>query len=168
MTPPSGPIARLAGLLAFAGGAVLLAVALLTTVSVLKRWLTSQPVAGDFELISLGAGLAVMGFLAYGTLMRTNIIVDSFTGWLPRGATRAIDGFWTLVWCATAAVLAERLWVGARETLRSGTTTMVLGLPTWWAIGLGAACFTATALAALYWTARLLRGSGADGSGGGG
>jgi hypothetical protein len=37
---------------------------------------------------------------------------------------------------------------------------MVLGLPTWWAIGLGAGCFAATALAALYWTARLARGRG--------
>lgn len=155
--PPRGPVARLAAGLGFAGGLVLLAVALLTCVSVLRRWLTSQPVPGDFELVSLGAGLAVMGFLAYGTLMRTNILVDSFTGWLPRGLTRAIDAFWTLVWCGVAAVLAERLLRGARETLASGTTTMVLGLPTWWAVGLGALCFGATALAAGWWTLRLLR-----------
>ena len=158
--PPRGAIAGLAAALAFAGGAALLAVALLTTVSVLKRWLTSQPIPGDFELVSLGAGLAVMGFLAYGTLMRTNILVDSFTSWLPRRVTGVVDAFWMLVWCGVAAVLAERLLLGARETLRSGTTTMVLGLPTWWAIGLGGLCFAATALAALYWTARMLRGRG--------
>ncbi|MBX9698296.1 MAG: TRAP transporter small permease [Acetobacteraceae bacterium] len=158
--PPAGPVARLARLLAFAGGAVMLATALLSTVSVVRRWLTSQPIPGDFELVSLGAGLAVMGCLAYGTLMRSNILVDSFTAWLPRGVTRRIDAFWMLVWCGVAAVLAERLLLGARETLRSGTTTMVLGLPTWWAIGLGAACFAATALAALYWTLRLAAGRG--------
>lgn len=160
MTPPAGPIARLAGLFALAGGAVLLATALLSTASVVRRWLTSQPIPGDFELVSLGSGLAVMGFLAYGTLLRTNILVDSFTGWLPRGVTRAMDAVWMLVWCGVAAVIAERLLLGARETLRTGTTTMVLGLPTWWAIGLGAACFAATALAALYWAALLLRGRG--------
>jgi TRAP-type C4-dicarboxylate transport system permease small subunit len=158
--PPRGSIARLAALLAFAGGAVLLATALLTTVSVAKRWLTGQPVPGDFELVSLGSGVAVLGFLAYGTLMRSNIVVDSFTGWLPRGVHRAVDGAWMLVWAGAAAVLAERLWVGARETLRSGTTTMVLGLPTWWAVGLGALAFAAAALAALYWAARLLSGRG--------
>ena len=54
--------------------------------------------------------------------------------------------------------LAERLLVGARETLASGTVTMVIGLSTWWAIGIGALCFAATALAALAWTWRLLRG----------
>jgi TRAP-type C4-dicarboxylate transport system permease small subunit len=115
-------------------------------------------VPGDFELVSLGSGLAVMGFLAHGTLRRTNILVDSFTGWLPRRVIRAMDAFWTLVWMGVATVLAERLFVGARELLRSGTTTMVLGLPTWWAVGLGALGFAATALAAGYWALRLARG----------
>ena len=162
--PPRGPVARLGTTLGFAGGLVLLATALLSTFSVAKRWLTSQPVPGDFELISLGSGIAVLGFLAYGTLMRTNIIVDTFTTWLPRGVTRVMDGFWTLVWAVVAAVLAERLFVGAQETLRSGTTTMVLGLPTWWAIGLGALGFAVAAIAALYWTARFARGSASDGA----
>src|SRR3712207_6352134 len=94
--PPRGPVARLAAGLAFAGGVALLATALLTTWSVLQRWVTRQPVPGDFELVSLGSGLAVLGFLAYGTLMRTNIVVDSFTGWLPRRVNRAVDGVWML------------------------------------------------------------------------
>ena len=156
--PPRGPLARLGAGLGFAGGVVLLATALMTTASVAKRWLTSQPIQGDFELVSLGSGLAVLAFLAYGTLMRTNIIVDSFTTWLPRRLTRVMDAFWTLVWAVVAAVLAERLFVGAAETLRSGTTTMVLGLPTWWAVGVGALAFAATALMALYWVVRLLGG----------
>ena len=158
--PPRGPIAAAATALAHAGGAVLLATALLTGFSVLKRWATSQPVAGDFELVSLGSGLAVVGFLAYGTLLRTNILVDTFTTWLPRDVARVVDAFWMLVWAGVAAVLAERLWVGAGETLRTGTTTMVLALPTWWAVGLAAFGFGMTALAAVYWVARLLRGHG--------
>jgi TRAP-type C4-dicarboxylate transport system permease small subunit len=158
--PPPGPVARLGAGLALGGGGVLLAVALLTCWSVLQRWLTSQPVPGDFELVSLGSGVAVLGFLAWGTARRSNIIVDSFTGWLPRRATGAMDAFWTLAWAATAALLAERLLQGAREMLANGTTTMVLGLPTWWAVGLGALAFAATAVAALAWVPRLLRGEG--------
>lgn len=157
---PPGLVARLATALALAGGAVLLATALLTTYSVLQRWITRQPVPGDFELVSLGAGLSVMGFLAYGTVMRSNILVDSFTGWLPRRVNDWIDAFWMLVWAAVAAVLAERLTVGARETLRSGTTTMVLGLPTWWAVGLGALSFAVTAVAAIFWMLRFAKGRG--------
>lgn len=164
MTPdeaPRGPAARLAGLLALAGGIALLGVALLTTASVLLRWATSQPLHGDVELVQLGGGLAVLGFLAYGTLMRANILVDSFTAWLPRRGRQALDGLWTLAWACVALVLAERMAVGAFEALRSGTTTIgLLGVPIWWAIGLGAACFAATGLAALHRVRALLGGRG--------
>lgn len=158
--PPRGPVAALGGLLALAGGATLLGVALLTAWSVVQRWLTSQPVPGDFELVSIGSGVAVLGFLAWGTVRRASITVDTFTTWLPRRAAGAVDALWMLAWAATAALLAERLFQGARETFASGTTTMVLGLPTWWAVGLGALAFAATALAALSWVPRLLRGEG--------
>jgi TRAP-type C4-dicarboxylate transport system permease small subunit len=153
-----GLIGRLGGLFALGGGVVLLGIALLTCWSVVQRWLTAQPVPGDFELVSLGSGVAVLGFLAWGTVRRASIVVDTFTGWLPRRAAGAVDAFWTLVWAGAAALLAERLFQGARETLRSGTTTMVLGLPTWWAVGVGALAFAAAALAALSLVPRLLRG----------
>lgn len=158
--PPRGPVARLAGALALAGGLVLLATAGLTTVSVLLRWTLSRPVPGDFELVSLGAALTVLLFLAHGTAMRANILVDAFTGFLPRRATRAIDALWSLVWAAAALLLAERMVLGAFDTWRSGTTTMVLSLPTWWAVAVGAVCYAATGLAALYWALRLARGGG--------
>ena len=155
---PGLAVARLARGLGLAGGLLLLLTASLTTVSVLRRWLTSQPIPGDFELVSIGAGASVFCFLGYGTLMRSNIVVDTFTSWLPQRWTQAIDGAWSLIWAGVALVLAERLLVGARETFANGTTTMVLGLPTWWAIALGALALLATALAALLWAIRLVRG----------
>ncbi len=152
---------RLATLLALAGGAALLAVAGLTTVSVLLRWLTSQPITGDVEIVQIGGGLAVLGFLAYGTLMRANIFVDSFTTRLPPRVTRAMDGFWNLVWGAAALVLAERMAVGAQEAFANRTATFgLLGIPIWWAVGLGALGFAATGVVAMHWAARLLRGDG--------
>ena len=157
---PHGAVAQFGGALALAGGALLLGIALLTCWSVAQRWLTSQPVPGDFELVSLGSGVAVLAFLAWGTVRRASILVDSFTAWLPRRVVSAMDAFWMLVWAATAALLAERLLQGARETLASATTTMVLALPTWWAVGFGALAFAATALAAFAWLPRLLRGEG--------
>jgi TRAP-type C4-dicarboxylate transport system permease small subunit len=158
---PAGPVARLAAAFALTGGAVLLATAFMVTASVLLRWLASQPIKGDVELVQLGGGLAVLGCLAYGTLMRANIYVDSFTRWLPVRVTQAMDGFWNLLWGAVAIVLAERMAVGALEALRSGTTTIgLLAVPIWWAILAGALCFAATGLAALYWASRFARGRG--------
>jgi len=159
--PPGGPLPFLARALAFLGGASLLVAACVTTVSVLLRWTTNHPIRGDFEIVSIAAGVGVFGFLAYGTLMRTNILVDSFTTWLPARITGTIDAFWLLVWAAVTLWLAERMAVGALETLRSGTRTIgLLALPYWWAVGIGALCFAMTGLAALWWLPRLLRGSG--------
>jgi TRAP-type C4-dicarboxylate transport system permease small subunit len=157
--PPSGPVPLLARALAFLGGASLLVAGFVTTISVVLRWATSQPIRGDFEIVSIASGVGVLGFLAYGTLMRSNILVDSFTSWLPRRLTGAIDAAWMLVWAALALWIAERLVLGAWDSWRSGTRTIgLLALPYWWAIGIGAVCFAATALAALWWLPRLLRG----------
>jgi TRAP-type C4-dicarboxylate transport system permease small subunit len=158
--PPRGPVAFCVALVARAAGLVLIATALLTAASVSLRWLTSQPIPGDFELVSIGSGIAVLGSLAYGTLVRTNILVDTFTTGLPRRARDALDAFWMLVWLVVALALAERMARGALETWRSGTTTMVLALPTWWVVGLGALGFALTAAAAGLWLRRLLRGQG--------
>lgn len=128
-----------------------------TTLSVLLRWTTSQPIRGDFEIVSIAAGVGVLAFLAFGTLMRANILVDSFTAWLPRRATDAVDAFWLLVWAGCALWIAERMAIGAWDSWRSGTRTIGLAaLPYWWAIGFGAFCFAVTALAALWWIPRLL------------
>jgi TRAP-type C4-dicarboxylate transport system permease small subunit len=150
-------VTLLARALAFLGGASLLVAAGVTTVSVVLRWATSQPIRGDFEIVSIASGIGVLGFLAYGTLARSNILVDSFTTWLPRRVSDLIDAFWMLIWAALTLWLAERVAVGALETWRSGMRTIgLLALPYWWAIAIGALCFAATALAALSWLPRLL------------
>jgi TRAP-type C4-dicarboxylate transport system permease small subunit len=154
-------VAFLARALAFLGGASLLVGGVVTTVSVLLRWATDHPIRGDFEIVSITAGIGVAGFLAYGTLMRANIIVDTFTTWLPARIIGVIDAFWMLVWAALTLWLAERLLLGTWDTWRSGTRTIgLLALPYWWAIGIVCLCFATTALAALLWVPRLLKGRG--------
>jgi len=162
-SPPGGVVARLATALMLGGGVLLLATALLTVASVLRRWLAGQPIPGDFELVQLGSGLAIFGFLAYGTLMRVNILVDSFTNWLPARVRGVLDAFWSLAWGVAAALLAWRMALGALDARASGTRGMVLPLPIWWAIALGACAFAATALAAFLWSGRLLRRGAGEG-----
>jgi TRAP-type C4-dicarboxylate transport system permease small subunit len=158
---PGGRFARLPALLAIGGGLVLLAAATLTLASVLLRWLTSQPIRGDFELVSLGSGIAVLGFLAWGSVTRANILVDSFTTWLPARVNGVIDAFWTLVWAGVVLLIAERMMQGAAETLRNNMRTIgLLALPYWWAIAIGALCFALAGIASLLWLPRLIRGRG--------
>lgn len=157
--PPAGPIAFVARAMAFLGGVSLLVAACVTTISVVLRWATSQPIRGDFEIVSIASGVSVFGFLAYGTLMRANILVDSFTGWLPRRVNDGLDCFWMLVWAAMTLWLAERMAVGTVETLNNGMRSIgLLALPYWWAVGIGALAFGITGLAALQWAWRFARG----------
>ncbi len=153
-----GPLARLARMLALMGGAVLLAAAGLTVVSGTLRWFTNQPVRGDFELVSIASGLAVLGCLAFCTLRRGNILVDSFSTWLPARVNNWIDAFWQLVWAAVMGVIAWRMSLGGLEAMANGTRTIgLLALPYGWAIAVGALCFGLTSLIALAWAVRLPR-----------
>ena len=152
------PLGRLARLLALLGGAVLLAAAGLTVVSGTLRWFTSQPVRGDFELVSIASGLAVLAALAFCALRRGNILVDSFTTWLPARLNNWIDAFWQLVWAAVMGVIAWRMTLGGLEAMANGTRTIgLLALPYGWAIAVGAACFGLTSMIALAWAWRLPR-----------
>jgi TRAP-type C4-dicarboxylate transport system permease small subunit len=157
--PSGGPVGWLARALALMGGVSLLVAGCVTSISVVMRWATSQPIRGDFEIVSIAAGVAVFGFLAYGTLLRANILVDTFTSRLPGRLTEVVDAFWMLVWAALVLWIAERLFAGALDVRASGTRTIgLLALPYWWAIGIGALCFFVTGLAGLLWVKRLLAG----------
>lgn len=125
---------RLSDRLALAGGALLLSMALLVTASVLLRWLTGQGIAGDFELLQIGLALAVFAFMPLCQLRGANLFVDTFTGRLPLVVQRRIDGLWSLTYAVVAVLIAAMMAMGGIETLRSGTTSMVLELPLGWPI----------------------------------
>lgn len=157
--PPGGAIGLVARGMALLGGISLLVAALVTSISVVLRWLTSQPIRGDFEIVSIASGVGVFFFLAYGTLMRANILVDTFTTWLPRRVAGLVDAFWMLVWAAVTLWLAERMTIGAWETWANGMRSIgLLALPYWWAVAIGALAFGLTGLSALLWAARFARG----------
>jgi TRAP-type C4-dicarboxylate transport system permease small subunit len=132
--PLAGFVERVTIGLAVAGGAILITFAALVTVSVVRRWLTSQGIPGDFELVQLGLAIAVFAFLPLGQLRNSNIFVDTFTARAPRWVQRGLDLLWTFTYFLIAALITWRMMIGAFETMRSGTTTMVLGVPTGWAI----------------------------------
>jgi TRAP-type C4-dicarboxylate transport system permease small subunit len=146
-----------ARVLALAGGGVLLALVGLTVASVLGRALLDRPVPGDFELIELGAAVAVFACLPYAQLAGANVIVDLFTQRLgPRGRA-VLDALGGAVFAAIAGVLTWRLALGGLDFRQYGETTMVLRLPVWWAFPPMVVSGALLTLCCLYTTGRDLR-----------
>lgn len=79
-----GPLASVTRPLAIAGGLVMMAAAAVVSLSVLLRWTTSQSISGDFELVQIATALGAFAFLPLCQGRRGNIIVDTFTVWLPK------------------------------------------------------------------------------------
>lgn len=143
---------------AVAGGAAASALALLTVVSVTARAAVSQPVPGDVELMQMGIALCISLCLPWCQLHQCNIIVDFFTDKLPQRSTRALDGIGSLLLAVMCILLSLRTAAGALAVKEAGETTMIIGLPMWWAYAMLAPGLMLTALIALWQAARQLRG----------
>jgi TRAP-type C4-dicarboxylate transport system permease small subunit len=140
---PSSPLERLTGWVAVLGGLLTIAVAILATASVTLRWLISSPIEGDFEYVKMATAVAVFAYLPYTQARRGNIMVDTFTSWLPAGVNRVIDAFWDLCFAVVIGYLTYALVFGTLGVLRSGETTMQKQIVLWPSLAL------CTALSAL-------------------
>jgi len=125
----AGIVERLCYAAALCGGCVVLAAGALIVVSILVRWLLRTSVPGDVELVQAATALGAFAFLPLGQISRSNIVVDTFTQWLPERICRRIDAFWDFIYGVATLVLGWRLGVGALDAWRSHTITTVLGLP---------------------------------------
>jgi len=150
--------------LAYFGGFLLTAAAIMTVVSIAGRamiWAGLGPVPGDFEIVELTCAVAVFSFLPWSQINRgqvtVDILVDAFS---PR--VRAFLGMAGDVALTIASVvIAWRLWLGLGERLPMGSdtlrtllmlgnkpyyteTTFILRMPVWYGYALsmvGAAFF---------------------------
>jgi TRAP-type C4-dicarboxylate transport system permease small subunit len=158
--PPVAPLLeRLTGWIAVAGGLLALAVAILVAISVFSRWLIGKPIEGDFEFVKMATAIAIFAYLPYTEARRGNMVVDTFTGWLPARANRFIDAFWSLIYAAVMGLIGYCLVYGTLDTIRSGETTMQLQILIWPAIAICTALCILLALTACIGAIRLARGS---------
>jgi TRAP-type C4-dicarboxylate transport system permease small subunit len=154
--PPSSHLERLTGLVAILGGLLALAVALLVTTSVLMRWLFNAPIDGDFEFVKMATAIAVFAYLPYTQARRGNIVVDTFTGWLPERARNLLDAFWDLVYAAFMGYVTYAMIWGTHAAFTNGETTMQRQLLIWPSIALSTALCGLLVVTALATAARLL------------
>ena len=122
------------------------------------RWLFGAPINGDFELVQMATAIAVFTFLPYCQARRGNIVVDTFTSWLPARANALIDAFWDLVYAGMMGLLTACLATGTVEHYRSGQTTMLLQLAVWPAIAVCTVLLFLLTCVALAAAASLVRG----------
>lgn len=120
---------RLAAALAVIGATILLGAAVTVTSSVVVRIVTGGQIKGDFEIMSVGSGIAILLFLPYCQALRAHVFIDTFTGWLPPSINRAIDGAWLLVMAAAMALLTWRLGIGLDEAWANNDVTVMIRIP---------------------------------------
>lgn len=121
--------------LAILGGVALVAITLITVVSITGRGLSSiglKPVPGDFELVEVGTAFAVFAFLPWAQMNRGHATVDVFTSFLSAGVNRFIDVVAELIMTAVIILIAVQLWHGMWDKVRYNETTFILQFPVWW------------------------------------
>ena len=143
---------RLVGALAYwmamAGGAVLIAVVIVTVVSIAGRSLIFAglgPIPGDFELVEAGTAFAVFAFLGLCQFHRGHVTVDLFLTRAGPRVNAAVDVIANLAMTGAAAVITWRLCLGMLDKRSYGETTFILQFPIWWGFAAalaGAAAFT--------------------------
>jgi len=166
-------IEKLARVMALVGGLVLLALVILTCLSVLGRglntlghagWLTAfspglaksliatgvGPITGDFELVEAGIAFAIFAFLPICQLYSSHATVDVFARMLGPKNNRLIAAFWEILLALALLLLAWRLSAGLAGKYGNGEITYLLQFPVWWAYGASFAASMIAALVAVY------------------
>lgn len=120
---------RIAAFLAVLGSLILLAAAIAATLSVGLRLTVNGQVRGDFEILSVGSGLAILLFFPYCQSNRAHVVIGIFTDGLPRSIRDPLDALWAVVLAVAAALLCWRLWLGMIETFENNDVTAMLQIP---------------------------------------
>jgi len=150
----------LARIMAYSGGAVLLAVIVMTCASIIGRAsipLGLRPVPGDFEMVEIGVGFAIFAFLPWCQLQRGHVAVDLFRPAFGEVANRLIDVVVDILILGLAIMIAWRLFEGMLDKRQFAETTFILRLPIWQAYLAGLAGAGSFVLVAALCALRSLR-----------
>lgn len=142
---------------ALMGGAILAAISLMSVVSIVGR-LAGRPIQGDFELVQVGCAVAITACLPWCQWKRANIIVDFFTVRSNKHVRGLLDALGALLLALVMALVAWRTGVGAVAMKASKESSMIMGLPLWYAYMLMTPAFALAAIAGLHSAWNDLRG----------
>ncbi len=154
---------RIAYVMAALGGIVLVAVMLMTTISIFGRSLVSLglgPIPGDFELVSAGTAFCIFAFLPWCQLRRGHVTVDLFLSSVGPRVNYFIDIVANVLMTAATTVIAWRLYAGMLDKAAYNETSFILQYPVWWAYAvslIGAVIFAFISLYTVWRSVREFR-----------
>lgn len=134
-------IGRFANALAMLGGVILTGVMLTAVISIIGRALARTgwaifgrlgPIPGDFEIVSIGAGISIFCFLAWAQFNRGHVTVDIFVSVLGERGLAVLAVITNLVLTVAVVVLARQLGLGLEDKRRFGETSLILQIPLWY------------------------------------
>lgn len=135
---PSGPIYRLVALVraiirvwALVGGAILLALVVMTAVSAAMNLTVNRPLPGEYELVKHLIAVAIFCFLPFCQLTGANVTVDIFTEGMSARSKAAMKAFSALFAIVFSLVLLRQMSLGFADYLRYPETTATLHVPLW-------------------------------------
>ena len=115
---------RLARYLAYAGGAILAAMAILTVISVIGRRFTAVglgPIKGDFELVEIGCAIAIFAFMPLAQMKRSHVTVDIFVQALHPRIFAFLGFVGDALIALASSVILWRFWLGFGEKFPYGS-----------------------------------------------
>lgn len=121
----------LARICAVVAGLLLVAITLMTCVSLIGRNTVGWTIVGDVELTGFAAGAAVALFMPWCQIRRSHIIVDFFTAKASVSTNARLDRWGALLSAWVLALLTWRSAVGGLSAWKSGSGSMMLGFPEW-------------------------------------
>lgn len=143
----------LAKAMAWLGGAMLIAVVAMVTISIVGRallWAGLRPITGDYELASAGVAFAIFAFLPWAHLERGHAIVTLLTDRFGPRVNAWILVITDMMMLVVAAFIAWRLWFGMLDKFAYRETTLLLRMPLGWAYAAGFVGTAAFVIIAVY------------------
>lgn len=151
---------KLARVMAYTGGFVLIAVIIMTCISIIGRGLVPfglSPIHGDFEWVEFGVGLAIFAFLPLCHLEKSHAVVDLFESAYSPLMNRILGLLADFLMLVISIIIAWRLWLGMIDMKGYGEVTFILQFKVW---PFYAACFVgalAFVLIAIFCVIRTIR-----------
>lgn len=116
---------------ALLGGAITLALSLMTALSALSNIVFARPFSPDHELVKHFIAIAIFMFLPYCQLTGSNVTVDIFTEGMSERGKSAMVAFSSLFALAFSLLMLRQMYLGFFSYLRFPEVTPVLRLPLW-------------------------------------